>query len=259
MSRILSILIFAFGIFAIAGCSPSYPKCHTDQHCQTDGRNEWCVGGMCKMCRDDSHCSKTNPCMECGTDRTCSKKAKCCMSDAECPGEKCWKNESSPALPGECGDVCLRVTCPEGQKCVGGSCVPNQECLDDAGCPQGHKCVNGSCVKSEQCVIQTIYFDFNESAIRLDQEATIKANAACLKQLGTAHTVVGHCDERGDSEYNLALGQRRANSVIRQYKTLGVDGSNLSGLSKGEEDPVCAEHTQTCYQQNRRVQTLPRP
>jgi len=258
MNRTLKILLASVSLvvwmLATAGCPPSYPSCHGDDHCQSDGRSEVCVGGLCKQCRDDSNCNAANPCLECASDRTCQKKAKCCLSDVECPGEKCWKMDPDPTRPGECGDVCLHVQCPAGQKCSGGGCVPDRVCVDDAGCPPGHKCVNGQCDKAD-CELTTILFDYNEFAIRLDQEATLSANAECLKKRNAAHRVEGHCDERGDGEYNLALGQRRANAVRRQYRALGSDASQLSTISYGKERPICNEYGENCWDQNRRVET----
>ena len=114
--------------------------------------------------------------------------------------------------------------------------------------------MNGRCEKAD-CEVQTIYFDYNEFAIRLDQEAILSANAECLNRRQAAHRVEGHCDERGDGEYNLALGQRRANAVRRQYDTLGVDGAWLKTLSYGKERTVCTEYGEECWKQNRRVET----
>jgi Cys-rich repeat protein len=248
----LALVTLVVMALATTGCTPTYPKCHKDDHCQTDGRTEWCVGSFCKQCRDDSHCSATNACMQCGADRTCTRKPKCCLSDVDCPGEKCWKD--SPNLPGECGDVCLKVVCPTGQKCVGGACVPVQQCIDNTQCPAGHRCENGTCVKVA-CTVETIYFDYKEAAVKLDMEKVIQANAECLKQLNAPHVVIGHCDERGDAEFNLALGQRRASAVLRQYKTLGVSAGLLTTISYGKEKPSCSESNETCWNRNRRVET----
>ncbi|HPE63993.1 MAG TPA: OmpA family protein, partial [Methanothrix sp.] len=62
--------------------------------------------------------------------------------------------------------------------------------------------------------------------------------------------------ERGSDEYNLALGQRRAASVVRQYQALGVARENLSVISYGEEKPVCGESNESCWSKNRRVETV---
>lgn len=256
MNRSLRALltISAMGTLMVltSACPPSYPKCATDDQCTEKG--EVCVGGFCKQCRDDSQCNanNANPCMQCGMDRTCQRKFKCCTSDLDCPGEKCWPNEQDPSRPGECGDKCLRVQCPDGQKCADGACVPDG-CVSDDQCTPPEKCVDGTC-QNVQCTLSTVYFDFNEARIRLDQENVLQDNAQCLKQLGTKHRLEGHCDERGDAEYNLALGQRRANAVARQLKDLGVPASNLSTISYGYERPVCSEHNEGCWSQNRRVE-----
>jgi peptidoglycan-associated lipoprotein len=102
-----------------------------------------------------------------------------------------------------------------------------------------------------------ITFDFNEYSIRLDQEAMIADNAACLKDLMTLHRVEGHCDDRGSDEYNLALGQRRAGAVARHYKALGVGSKQVSIISWGEEQPICTSLAEDCWNQNRRVETVP--
>jgi hypothetical protein len=68
MNRILNTLlvcVFACGLLLTAnGCSPGYPSCYGDDHCQSDERAEFCVEGLCKQCRDDSHCNQANPCMQ---------------------------------------------------------------------------------------------------------------------------------------------------------------------------------------------------
>ena len=68
----------------------------------------------------------------------------------------------------------------------------------------------------------------------------------------TQVTVEGHCDSRGSSEYNLALGSRRANAVKEYLVSLGVPAGRLTVVSKGKEQPFCSEETEACWQQNRR-------
>jgi peptidoglycan-associated lipoprotein len=107
------------------------------------------------------------------------------------------------------------------------------------------------------CKVETVYFDFNEDAIRLDQESVVSGNAACLKANGSKVGLEGHCDDRGSDEYNLALGQRRANSVAKQYKALGVSEGQISGtVSYGEERGVCSDPDEGCWSRNRRVESV---
>jgi len=101
--------------------------------------------------------------------------------------------------------------------------------------------------------LRDTYFDFDKSAIRDDAKQALVDDAKLLK----AHPdmkvkVEGHCDERGTVEYNLALGNRRAQAVKRYLSDLGIDVSRISTISYGKEKPFCTEHNETCFQKNRR-------
>ncbi len=102
--------------------------------------------------------------------------------------------------------------------------------------------------------VQTIYFDFDKSDLRPDQVSRLEANASWLKEhQGIKFTIDGDCDERGSEEYNLALGDRRANRVKEFLMKEGVDASSITTVSYGEERPVCREASEACYQKNRRA------
>jgi peptidoglycan-associated lipoprotein len=108
--------------------------------------------------------------------------------------------------------------------------------------------------------VQTIYFDYDKADIRPDQVSQLEANASWLKQnRGVKFTIEGHCDDRGSAEYNIGLGDRRANSVKEFLIKQGVDPSNIKTISYGEERPVCTEETEQCYQRNRRAAFVPSP
>lgn len=234
----------------LVACGPKYPNCDGDEHCES--HNQVCVDGQCRDCRDDSQCNEVDPCMECTGDYVCARKAGCCKSDLDCPGGRCWKDQGAEV--GTCGGQCRSDDhCPDDQKCSGGQCVP-AGCYDDSACPAGQKCEDGKCVSAD-CETETIYFDFDEHAIRLDQENKLSNNARCIRDSGQPHRLAGHCDERGSDEYNLALGQRRANAVKNAYVRLGVNAGVLSTISYGEEMPTCTRHNESCWQQNRRVET----
>lgn len=105
--------------------------------------------------------------------------------------------------------------------------------------------------------IHTVYFDFDKSELSDETRKALQENAAALKKrAGVEIQVAGHCDERGTTGYNLALGQRRANVVRNYYKALGIKISRMSTISYGEEKPACMESTEECWAQNRRVETL---
>jgi peptidoglycan-associated lipoprotein len=101
--------------------------------------------------------------------------------------------------------------------------------------------------------IKDIYFDYDKSEIRGDQQASLQADAAFLSQHTNINfTIEGHCDERGSTEYNLALGDQRASAVKNALTAAGVDASRIKTISYGKEKPFCTESNEACWQQNRR-------
>jgi peptidoglycan-associated lipoprotein len=102
-----------------------------------------------------------------------------------------------------------------------------------------------------------IYFDYDSSEIRQEYRATVEAHAAFLAANPTLTvSLEGHADERGSREYNLALGERRAQSVKRQMVLLGANGSQIRTTSYGEERPVVQGHDEGSWSQNRRVEII---
>jgi peptidoglycan-associated lipoprotein len=101
--------------------------------------------------------------------------------------------------------------------------------------------------------IVTVYFDLDQATLRPDARDALDKNYAVLKEHADWEALVeGHCDERGTTEYNLGLGQRRAAAVRQYYMTLGLDGRRLATISYGKEQPVCTEHSEGCWAKNRR-------
>ena len=101
-----------------------------------------------------------------------------------------------------------------------------------------------------------VFFDYDKAVIMAAAEKTLKRQAAWLKQYGgTTVTVEGHCDERGTREYNLALGERRANAVKNYLVALGVDASRIVTISYGKERPEALGHNEAAWSQNRRSVT----
>ena len=101
--------------------------------------------------------------------------------------------------------------------------------------------------------IRDVYFDYDKSDIRGDQQASVQADAAFLGQHSSvSFTVEGHCDERGSTEYNIALGDKRANAVKSALVGAGVSANRINTVSFGKEKPFCNESNEACWQQNRR-------
>jgi peptidoglycan-associated lipoprotein len=101
--------------------------------------------------------------------------------------------------------------------------------------------------------LSDVYFDLDKSEIRDDARPPLQKDADWMKRwTSTQITIEGHCDPRGSSEYNLALGSRRAAAVKDYLASLGVPASRLTVVSKGKEQPFCTEQSESCWQQNRR-------
>ncbi|MEQ8193757.1 MAG: peptidoglycan-associated lipoprotein Pal [Rhodospirillales bacterium] len=102
-----------------------------------------------------------------------------------------------------------------------------------------------------------VFFDFDKFALKPDARATLEKQAAWLKKYPSVTIVVeGHADERGTREYNLALGERRANSAKDYLVTLGVNPSRVKTISYGEERPVALGSNEKSWSQNRRSVTV---
>jgi peptidoglycan-associated lipoprotein len=99
-----------------------------------------------------------------------------------------------------------------------------------------------------------IFFNYDESNLSDEAREKLARNADVLKgQPQFQVTIEGHCDERGTSEYNLALGERRANAVRDYLGSLGVTPARMRTLSYGKERPVCTQNEESCWSQNRRA------
>lgn len=102
-------------------------------------------------------------------------------------------------------------------------------------------------------VIGDIFFDFDSSALSPEAQEQLKQNASWMqKNTRTSVTIEGHCDERGTDEYNIALGERRAEAAQNYLVTLGVSGNRLSTVSYGEEKPFDPGHNEEAWAKNRR-------
>jgi peptidoglycan-associated lipoprotein len=131
-------------------------------------------------------------------------------------------------------------------------------CRTDMECPSGQLCVQGACQAVKpglaECAEARVHFDFDSTEIKGDEKVSLERIARCLKgNQAMQITIRGNADERGTQEYNLALGDRRANAVARYLENLGVSTQQLQTVSYGKERPLCAEHTESCWQQNRRA------
>lgn len=250
------LMLLAFLLFSQFGCKPDYPKCETDNHCadseqgQAEGRL-YCVNGLCQQCRADADCGDAS--LECNAG-VCERIIGYCTAATDCPGnEKCRDNR--------CGPECLsNDECAADQLCQSGRCVQKPECTSDSDCGDDQMCSSsGKCVDRPQtvCQLSTVYFDYDSSVLDGSARSALTQNANCIKERNLSVRIAGHADERGTSEYNLALGERRASSVKGYLKQLGVSNSKMKTISYGEERLVrnCGEEgSESCHRENRRAE-----
>ena len=261
--------LLLFGL-SLSSCKPNYPKCDKDEHCQEKG--EVCVNGQCQECRDESQCVQKYPNekREC-KDGRCDIKPEC-AADADCSslgaGLVCRSNKCVP----ECAQD---TDCGAGKKCVAQKCTA--ECAQDIDCGPNRTCANGQCQDgdvnstkvSSNCrpmdpstgdviALEQVRFEFNKYDLTAEARDQLSREVECIKQAPPSLKLVleGHCDDRGTQEYNLALGEKRAHTVLSYLKTLGVDKRRFSVRSKGENEPLCSDATEDCWARNRRVQFI---
>ena len=129
----------------------------------------------------------------------------------------------------------------------------------DPGAAQGEFTPDTCAIEPVESVelteLKTIYFDYDQSAIRANQRDGLQTDAKAIQaqpELGVV-TLEGNCDERGSEEYNLALGERRANSVKNYLIDLGVPASRMRTVRFGESKPAVAGHDESAWKWNRRV------
>jgi len=113
--------------------------------------------------------------------------------------------------------------------------------------------VNGDSDSEKAGALKTVYFGFNSSSLTDSAKADLNANAEFLKMNTTVSVQVeGHCDERGGVQFNVALGEKRAQATKDYLVSAGVDSSRVSTISYGKERPVAFGHDDSAWSQNRR-------
>lgn len=101
---------------------------------------------------------------------------------------------------------------------------------------------------------RSVYFDFDQYTVKDEYQPLLQAHAQYLKSHPNRHVLIqGNTDERGTSEYNLALGQKRAEAVRQVLSTLGVPNSQMEAVSLGKEKPLATGHDESAWSQNRRA------
>jgi peptidoglycan-associated lipoprotein len=231
MRRVLLISL-SVALMSLAGCGskPKNGECKSNDEC----KDQQAYGKVCV----EGHCQ------ECGADTDCQA------------GFVCRQNKCLPRP--ECS---ADSDCGAGKSCQDGRCVAGaaNECTSDGDCGTGKGCEAGRCVTKSDAASSAcggeenaVRFGFDRADLDEASRATLDKIAQCLKSAKGA-TVEGHCDERGTTEYNLHLGERRAEAVRKYLGNLGVPMKSLKTTSYGQERPLCTERTEDCWAKNRRA------
>jgi peptidoglycan-associated lipoprotein len=198
-----------------------------------------------------------------------------CKSSADCADQQGF---GKVCVEGRCQECAVDADCKEGFVCRSNKCVPKPQCAKDADCPEGQACQDGKCAVSPdreaearrraeeearraagavpaECADEaafSVHFGFDKSDLVPESRASLQKLADCLKRAPAKKvTVEGNCDERGTTQYNIALGSRRAEAAKKYLSDLGV-AATVETVSYGKERPVCNESTESCWQKNRR-------
>jgi peptidoglycan-associated lipoprotein len=151
-----------------------------------------------------------------------------------------------------------RATSPPQPAAAAPSAARQASCAADLDCQPTQLCVERRCANAAelpQCSTLRVHFDFDRSDLHAADQPGLDLFARCVKAQPATHFVIaGNCDERGTEEYNMALGDRRANAVVGYLTAIGAPKERLRAVSYGEEQPICEGHDESCWWQNRRAQ-----
>lgn len=169
----------------------------------------------------------------------CAEKKVATVPDAGAPGKAAPAAPAAPAKPAE-------VVAEKGSGAGGEGISSREQQVTGAG---EAEMAEGIKVPG----VDDIRFDYDKYYLRSDQEATLKRLADWLIKNKGRVVVEGHCDDRGTNEYNIALGDRRAQAVKSFMVSSGVPSSSIETVSYGEERPLCTEQAEACWSKNRRA------
>jgi peptidoglycan-associated lipoprotein len=155
---------------------------------------------------------------------------------------------STPVTPTQSTDYTITASGP------GGSATATAHVDVNAAPPPEQPAPNASEAELFAQNVRDAFFDLDKSDIRPDAREALTKDAEFLRTYQDVRiSIEGHCDERGSTEYNLGLGQRRAEAAKNYLVSLGIPANRIDTVSWGKERPFCTEHDETCWQQNRRA------
>jgi peptidoglycan-associated lipoprotein len=188
-----------------------------------------------------------------------------CKSSKDCEAQAGF---GKVCVSGQCSECAADIDCKDGFTCKSNRCeprpapvaaAPRPECVADGECGSGKGCQAGKCVSTidpacADASAFTVRFGFDQASIAGDSAAALQKLAACLAKAPVRRVqVAGHCDDRGTTQYNLALGKKRAEAAKKYLADLGVAGA-IETNTFGKERPLCTEAVEACWARNRRAE-----
>lgn len=164
-----------------------------------------------------------------------------CLALVACKGPEVKRDEMAAEAPAQAAE----------------ETVPESTMVTEEVEPVAEEVEDSSPMAAEAAVLglENVHFDYDRYFVRETDKEVLKRNARWLKQNSGVNVVIeGHADERGENEYNLALGEKRAMSVKNYLKSLGVSARRLSTISYGEERPADPGHSEAAWFKNRRAE-----
>ena len=208
------------GVISPLGCSgPRYPSCDNDDQCNTEGHKGVCIEHNCTECRDSKGCALGQKC-----------------ESGACTDIQNYCDDKRPCAEGDCG---------ADKRChVADKPVAAVECDDSKPCAGAAHCENGHCVTPPRggpgCTdFPSLQFDYDSRILPPDAQAVSKRLAGCVSTgtlKGAKVLLTGHCDPRGEYEFNMVLGAERAENVKTLLTSLGVPDSKVTTSSRGKLD-----------------------
>lgn len=228
---------FAIAALASAGCGgPKYPLCDGDESCNTDGHHGVCVDGKCVTCRSDGQCGKAQQCVsgECQDIKGYCDDSHKCPGDAPCTNNRCETAKVTSKDPVECDDD--HPCKASGDRCENGHCVSPPK--------GGPGCQDFPAPK----------FEYESPTLADESKKTLQRLAGCITTgtlKGARVLLTGHCDARGEYEFNMGLGAERAEQAKRFLVGAGVPEDKIATSSRGKLDAAGTD--EAGYANDRRV------